>query len=76
MIPPAIAPTDVPAPLAIVSDAVLPLTGGRDGVAALTQDDFIGAPLGSLDTTGATAPRGLAALASPATSRCWPRPTS
>src|SRR5271166_3044501 len=64
MIPPSIAPTDVPAPLAIVSDAVLPLAGGRDGVAVLTQDDFIGAPLGSLDTTGATAPRGLAALAS------------
>src|SRR5271166_2722422 len=64
MLPPSIAPTDVPAPLAIVSDAVLPLAGGRDGVAVLTQDDFIGAPLGSLDTTGATAPRGLAALAS------------
>jgi hypothetical protein len=63
MVPPAIAPADVPAPLAIVSDAILPLTGGRDGVAALTQDDFIGASLGSLDMTGLTAPRGLAALA-------------
>jgi uncharacterized protein len=64
MIPPSIAPTDVPAPLAIVSDAILPLIGGRDGVAVLTQDDFIGAPLGSVDFTGVTTPRGLAALAS------------
>jgi uncharacterized protein len=60
MIPPEIAATDVPAPLDIISDAVLTLMGGRDGVAALTQDDFIG---GAFDMTGATSPRGLAALA-------------
>lgn len=63
MVAPSIAPTDVPAPLSIVSDAILPLIGGREGVAVLTQDDFIGAPLGSVDFTGVTAPRGLAALA-------------
>ena len=65
MAPPSIAATDVPAPLSIVSGAVLPLTGGRDGVAALTQDDFIGPPLGGASANADAAPlRGLAALAS------------
>jgi hypothetical protein len=63
MVPPSIAPTDVPAPLSIVSGAILPLAGGRDGLAVLTEDDFIGAPLDA--TNEDTAPlRGLAALAS------------
>ncbi len=57
-IPPAIGPSDIPAALDIVSGTILPLSEGRDGVAMLTQDDFIGDPLG-----GATAPRGIAALA-------------
>jgi hypothetical protein len=65
MVPPSIAPTDVPAPLSIVSGVVLPLAGGRDGVAALTQDDFIGPPLGGASANPDAAPlRGLAALAS------------
>jgi uncharacterized protein len=64
VIPPEFAPTDVPTPLAIISGAVLPLAGGRDGVAVLTADDFIGDPLGSVDFTGVASPRGLAALAS------------
>lgn len=57
-IPPAIGPAAIPAALAIVSAAILPLTGGRDGVSMLAQNDFIGDPL-----AGATAPRGIAALA-------------
>jgi hypothetical protein len=65
MAPPSIATTDVPAPLAIVSGAVLSLAGGRDGVAVLTQDDFIGPPLGAANAGPDAAPlRGLAALAS------------
>jgi hypothetical protein len=63
VVPPALAATDVPAPLAIVSGAVMPLAGGRDGVAVLTAADFIGDPLGSVDMTGAASARGLAALA-------------
>jgi hypothetical protein len=64
MIPPAIAPTDVPAPLLIVSGTVVPLTGGRDGVAVLTPDDFIGDPLGTVYLDGgAPVRRGLAAMA-------------
>jgi hypothetical protein len=65
LIPPAIAPTDVPASLAVVSGAVLPLTGGRDGLAALTVDDFIGDPTNpQYDASGAPILRGLASLAS------------
>ncbi len=64
MIPPPIAATDVPAPLSIVSGAVVPLTGGRDGVAVLTQDDFIGDPVGTVYLNGAPSVRlGLAAMA-------------
>jgi hypothetical protein len=64
MIPPAIAPTDVPAPLVVVSDAILPLTGGQDGLASLTVDDFIGDPLNArYDSAGAAILRGLASLA-------------
>jgi hypothetical protein len=62
MIPPTIAATDVPAPLVIVSGAIIPLAGGQDGLAVLTQDDFIGAPPGTIYTGGAT-PVGLAAMA-------------
>lgn len=55
---------EVPAALAIVDDAILPLAGGRDGLALLTQDDFIGAPAGSVSLTTATPTlQGLAALA-------------
>ncbi|MGF6870997.1 phage tail sheath family protein [Paraburkholderia sp. MM5477-R1] len=64
MIPPAIGASDVPSPVSVVSGAVIPLDGGRDGVAVLTQDDFIGgSPGGPVDVTGEPAPRGLAALA-------------
>jgi uncharacterized protein len=63
MIPPPSGPTDVPAPLAIVSGVVAWLSGGRDGAAALTQDDFIGAPLGAVGLEP-SALRGLAAMAS------------
>jgi hypothetical protein len=64
MIPPAIAADAVPAPLAIVSGAILPLTGGHDGLAVLTQDDFIGDPLGTIYSgSGTPVRRGLAAMA-------------
>lgn len=52
MLPPPIAPTDIPAPLTIVSDAQVPLTGGQDGLAILTAQDFITvglAPLANQD---------------------------
>lgn len=55
MIPPAIAANAVPAPLQIVSGAIIPLAGGNDGVSQLTPDDFIGA--------ATPAPRGLAVMA-------------
>jgi hypothetical protein len=61
---PPVGPTDVPSPLVIVSDAILPLTGGRDGLAALTAGDFIGDPTAAqYDSGGAPILRGLAALA-------------
>jgi hypothetical protein len=63
VIPPVIAATDVPAPLSIVLGAILLLAGGRDGVAALTQDDFIGDPIGTVAMDGAPTLRGLAAMA-------------
>jgi hypothetical protein len=64
MIPPVIAPAAVPAPLVIVSGAVVPLTGGRDGVAVLTQDDFIGDASSTVYTgSGQPVRRGLAAMA-------------
>jgi uncharacterized protein len=62
LIAPTIAPDATPAPLAIVADALLPLSGGRDGLAVLTEDDFIGTPAGAL-AGSATQARGLAALA-------------
>jgi len=64
MIPPTIAANAVPAPLAIVSGAIVHLTGGHDGLAVLTQDDFIGDPLGTVyDGSGMPVRRGLAAMA-------------
>ena len=64
LIPPVIAPDAVPAPLDVVADAILPLTGGRDGLAVLTQDDFIGASIGTVSfNTTTPVRRGLAALA-------------
>ncbi len=64
LIAPDIAANEVPAPLQIVSDVIIPLTGGHDGVSQLTQDDFIGAALGSI-ARGSASPqrRGLAAMA-------------
>jgi uncharacterized protein len=63
LMPPLLGPNVVPAPLAVAADAILPLSGGRDGLAVLTQDDFIGAPAGTV-TFNSVAPvrRGLAAL--------------
>ncbi|MBV8281605.1 MAG: phage tail sheath family protein [Candidatus Eremiobacteraeota bacterium] len=52
MIPPPIAATDVPAPLTIVSGAQVQLTGGQDGLAMLTAQDFVDvglAPLANQD---------------------------
>jgi hypothetical protein len=64
LLPPPTASTDVPAPLDIASDVILPLAGGRDGLAALTVDDFIGDPMNEVyDSSGAPVLRGLAALA-------------
>ncbi|HEY1749965.1 MAG TPA: phage tail sheath C-terminal domain-containing protein [Caulobacteraceae bacterium] len=64
LLAPPLAPTDVPAPLAVVSDAILPLTGGQDGLAALTAADFIGDVMtGAFDAAGRPILRGLAALA-------------
>jgi hypothetical protein len=63
LLPPALQPSDVPAPLEVVADAILPLTGGRDGLAALTAADFIGGQAGMGTPAGLTPPRfGLAAL--------------
>jgi hypothetical protein len=59
---PAPAPDQVPVPLDVIAGAQLPLAGGRDGLALLTPDDFIGDPLVLTATTDA-APRGLASLA-------------
>jgi phage tail sheath protein FI len=60
---PALGPTDIPAPLVVQDDAILHLAGGRDGLAALTPDDFIGAPFGTTGIAPGTAPcQGLAAL--------------
>lgn len=61
VIPPEMAADAVPAPLQTIPGAVIPLTGGHDGVSMLTQDDFIGngLSLGSVSS----APRGLAAMA-------------
>jgi hypothetical protein len=61
---PILAADQTPVPLAAVADAVLPLTEGRDGLATLTPDDFIGDPFALPDaTTGAPPLRGLATLA-------------
>jgi uncharacterized protein len=63
LLPPPIGPYDVPAPLEVVADSMLPLTGGRDGLAVLTQNDFIGAPAGTVTFNSVTPiRRGLAAL--------------
>lgn len=62
--PPVLAPTDIPQPLSIVSDAIAPLTGGQDGLAALTVDDFIGDAFDlGYDSNGRPITRGLASLA-------------
>jgi hypothetical protein len=54
----------IPIPLDVIADAVLPLTGGRDGLATLTADDFIGDPLALPNaTTDQPSARGLSALA-------------
>jgi hypothetical protein len=63
VIPPEIAATDVPAPLSILSGAVMFLTEGQDGVAALTQNDFIGDPIDAVSMNGPPVLRGLAAMA-------------
>jgi hypothetical protein len=42
LLPPSLGPTDIPAPLSIIADQLLPLAGGRDGLAVLTANDFIG----------------------------------
>ena len=61
---PEIAPDAVPAPLDIVSDAIIPLTGGRDGLEGLAQNDFIGDPIDAVYSgNGLPVRRGLAALA-------------
>lgn len=63
LIPPALDPSVIPAPLAITPDQILPLTGGRDGLAVLTANDFIGTAPGTIITNIANPPvRGLAAL--------------
>jgi len=63
LVPPNLDPCAVPPPLSVVADAILPLGGGRDGLAVLTADDFIGAPTGTVSTGSATPVRcGLAAL--------------
>jgi hypothetical protein len=61
---PALAPDQIPVPLAAVADEALSLTGGIDGLASLTADDFIGDPF-ALPDAGTAAPdlRGLATLA-------------
>jgi len=53
----------VPVPLAAVADERMALTGGKDGLATLTADDFIGDPLQAAEIDGEIELRGLAALA-------------
>jgi uncharacterized protein len=48
LLPPPIAPTDIPMPLSIVSGAQMPLVGGQDGLALLTAQDFITVGLAAL----------------------------
>jgi hypothetical protein len=63
MIAPEIAADAIPGPLD-VTGMMLPLTGGRDGLAALVADDFIGDPLGTVyDGRGVPIRRGLSSLA-------------
>jgi phage tail sheath protein FI len=59
---PVLTPDQIPVPLDVVADALLPLGGGRDGLALLTPEDFIGDPL-VLTDGGDDTPRGLASLA-------------
>ena len=63
-VPPSIAGDEVPAPLDVVADAILGLAGGQDGLAVLTEEDFIGASSGAFPGS-ATPPvlRGLATIA-------------
>ena len=62
LLPSALAPSDIPPPLVVVADALLPLSGGRDGLAALAASDFIGAPGGAAFGAPTPQPLGLAAL--------------
>lgn len=41
---------DIPRPLDVPFDSALTLTGGQDGLAALTADDFIGEPVSANDS--------------------------
>jgi uncharacterized protein len=58
----ALAPDQIPVPLDVVADAQVPLADGRDGLALLMPEDFIGDPF-VLTATTDNAPRGLASLA-------------
>jgi uncharacterized protein len=59
---PALAPDQIPVSLDVIADAQLPLADGRDGLALLTPEDFIGDPF-VISAPTDSAPRGLASLA-------------
>jgi phage tail sheath protein FI len=60
---PLLSPSDIPVPLAGADGTAVLLRGGKDGLATLTQDDFIGPALDAAVTDGTIARRGLAAYA-------------